>query len=658
MGWAPSGQHGIRLRADTDARSGAALYGEVVRATRRWGPWAIAAAWTVTAVAVTAAATIAPARTFGDPAVITAVLVGVVPLALSVVLARRAAGHPAGPLLAAAGSVLIVMSLPLGADAGPFAGTWTLLYLPFAVLLVLLPDGRAASPRWRAVAWAVTGVAVAFALAAAAETLSVPRTLLEVVAMALLVAFLALLVACAAAPIARYGRSDERARMRLRWIYVVGMTLPFTLLLCWASYLVLGTPDLVALGIGLMYLLLPAGVAVAIVRPNLFDIDRAAVAAVTAASLVVAALVVLSAVAAVAGVTMLDWPAATAIGVTAMLTMAAAIAYPWLRRAVERMLYPERGRALAALEQLAAGVDTGDAQPEEVEAVLRATLRDPGLVVGIRPLGGGPLVGLDGEPVPVAETTTDVTVRGESIGAIVPSSARAKRPAVAVARATAPLVDAVRLQAALRRATAEVEASRARLLSAGHEERRRLERDLHDGAQQRLVALGMRLRVLQRTSAPDAQTAAALDGAVAELGTAVAELRRLAHGVRPSLLDDGLDAALADMTRRAPSAIELDVRAAELPDIVATTAYFVVSEAVANALRHAAASRIRVSVRDDAGVLRVRVEDDGRGGAALRPEGGLTGLADRVGALGGEFSVSSRRGEGTTVEARIPCAWS
>src|SRR5690606_30010724 len=89
MGWAPSGQHGIRLRADTDARSGAALYGEVVRATRRWGPWAIAAAWTVTAVAVTAAATIAPARTFGDPAVITAVLVGVVPLALSVVLARR-----------------------------------------------------------------------------------------------------------------------------------------------------------------------------------------------------------------------------------------------------------------------------------------------------------------------------------------------------------------------------------------------------------------------------------------------------------------------------------------------------------------------------------------------------------------------------------------
>ncbi|MGB4136828.1 MAG: histidine kinase, partial [Microbacterium sp.] len=190
----------------------------------------------------------------------------------------------------------------------------------------------------------------------------------------------------------------------------------------------------------------------------------------------------------------------------------------------------------------------------------------------------------------------------------------------------------------------------------GYEERRRLERDLHDGAQQRLVALGMRLRVLQRATAPDDGVSDALDAAVAELGTAVAELRRLAHGVRPSALDDGLGAALAGLERLSPGIVELDVRAGELPDAVATTAYFVVSEAVANALRHSGASRVQVVVRHVDDVLRVRVADDGCGGASLRPAGGLTGLSDRVRALGGRLRVLSPSGDGTTVEATLPCA--
>ena len=136
----------------------------------------------------------------------------------------------------------------------------------------------------------------------------------------------------------------------------------------------------------------------------------------------------------------------------------------------------------------------------------------------------------------------------------------------------------------------------------------------------------------------------------------MAELRRLAHGVRPSALDDGLGSVLAELERLCPGTIDLDVRAGELPDAVATTAYFVVSEAVANALRHADADRIRVVVRHTDDELRVLVADDGRGGAIARATGGLTGLSDRVRTFGGRLRVDSEAGAGTTVEAVLPCA--
>jgi signal transduction histidine kinase len=198
-----------------------------------------------------------------------------------------------------------------------------------------------------------------------------------------------------------------------------------------------------------------------------------------------------------------------------------------------------------------------------------------------------------------------------------------------------------------------VVASRERLVRAGFEEQRRLERDLHDGAQQRLVALGMRLRVLQRSGAVPAAASSDLDAAVAELGTAVAELRRLAQGVRPSALEDGLAAALTEIAARTPGLVDLDVRASEVPDAVAVTAYFVVSEAVANALKHAGAERIRIVVESAADRLRLTIADDGRGGARAR--GGLTHMADRVDALGGTLSISSPPGDGTRIEAVLPC---
>lgn len=583
--------------------------------------------------------------------------VALVPLILGVIVARAAPGNAVGPLLALAGFCVVATNLVRESEIGPFAGSWMLLYLSFAIILLIVPDGRAASRRWGAIGWVIVADVVAFNALCALQW-AVPSTTdaTTIPALVLLFGFFGLLVVCASAPMVRFRRAEESDRTRLRWIFLAGISLPLTLLLCWTSYLLIGTADLVGFGLVLMYLAIPAGVTIAIVRPGLFDIDRATVATATATVLAVGILGVLSVACAAVGVSLVRWSPVAAITVLATLTGAAAFLFPLLQSALDRMLYPERGRAVAALRQLSSRVEAGTSSPDAVEDALRHALRDPGLRIACRDVGAHRLRLLDGRTATPTVATAFVQVRGEEIGAIIPSPDRVKRPATAVVRAAAPLIEAIRTDAVIAEARSEVEASRERLLRAGYEERRRLERDLHDGAQQRLVALGMRLRVLQRTSRADATLDAALDAAVAELGTAVAELRRIAHGVRPSALDDGLGAALADLTRLAPDVVELDVHAPALPDAVATTAYYVASEALANALRHAGASRIRITASERDGTLRVRVDDDGRGGASLTPTGGLTGLADRVAALGGELAVDSRPGAGTTVEAVLPCA--
>jgi signal transduction histidine kinase len=206
--------------------------------------------------------------------------------------------------------------------------------------------------------------------------------------------------------------------------------------------------------------------------------------------------------------------------------------------------------------------------------------------------------------------------------------------------------------------------SRARLLQAGYRERRRLERDLHDGAQQRLVSLGMSIRIAQRHLSDEGAGARAeidglLDQAVAELGTAVAELRAIAQGLRPLDLDSGLGPAIRSLTTALPIPVRLDVLDEDVPDEVATTAYYVASEALANVVKHADAENIDVCVIRRDGHVVVRVSDDGRGGAVARPGSGLAGLVDRVAAAGGRFSVGQGVGTdtatGTMIEAVLPC---
>jgi signal transduction histidine kinase/PAS domain-containing protein len=215
----------------------------------------------------------------------------------------------------------------------------------------------------------------------------------------------------------------------------------------------------------------------------------------------------------------------------------------------------------------------------------------------------------------------------------------------------------VSLALANEEARGELEASRARLVSAGDEERRRLERNLHDGAQQRLVSLSLSLRLAQRNLPTDPQAAQELLSAASlELGVALEELRELARGIHPAVLTErGLGPALQSLADRVPLPVELELPTDErLPRRVEAAAYYVVSEALANVAKYARASAVTVTVARQNGLAVVEVADDGVGGADPQRGTGLRGLTDRIEALDGTLFVDSRPGEGTRIRAEVP----
>jgi PAS domain S-box-containing protein len=202
----------------------------------------------------------------------------------------------------------------------------------------------------------------------------------------------------------------------------------------------------------------------------------------------------------------------------------------------------------------------------------------------------------------------------------------------------------------------ELRASRARLVAAGDEERRRLERNLHDGAQQRLVSLSLALRLAQaKVESDPAATGEILAGASEELAFALEELRELARGIHPAVLTDrGLGAALEGLAARTPLPIELETLDERLPAPIEAAAYYVVSEAVTNVVKHARASSAGVRVAATDGLVVIEVSDDGVGSADESRGSGLRGLADRIGALDGRLRIESPPSGGTRVVAEIP----
>jgi signal transduction histidine kinase len=252
-----------------------------------------------------------------------------------------------------------------------------------------------------------------------------------------------------------------------------------------------------------------------------------------------------------------------------------------------------------------------------------------------------------------------INVDGRLWGVIVVSSAREQPLPSDTEMRLAAFTELVATAIANAESQAQLTASRARIVAAADDARRRIERDLHDGAQQRLVTMALQLQAAQAAVPPETpELAAQLDELVSETTSALEELRELARGIHPAVLaEHGLPPALAALARRCPVPVELDVRTdGRLPEPVEVAAYYLVAEALTNAAKHANASTVQVEVGigETGDVLRVRVRDDGRGGARLSDGSGLLGLGDRVEALGGRLRVESASDAGTTVQAELP----
>jgi len=567
-------------------------------------------------------------------------------------------------------------SLPGGSWAALVSSLWPVFFAwPLAVAFVF-PDGRLPSPRWRPYAiFAACSMALLMLLLVLSEQLESPFTdvpnpvslrlpeSLGFLRMAAWLGMFASLFVGAAAVRSRFKRSKGIERLQMLWLAYAALLIPLGVVFFLLWGIVVGEPGDAALAFVLtMEAAVAIAVGVAVTRYRLYEIDRL-INRTLVYTLVTASLGLLYAAVAV--------PAGVLVGrgsswVTALAVLLAAAAFGPLRRraqaAVDWRFDRPRYEGLRRVRAFVDDVREGRREPEEVGAVLAAALRDPNAELLFRLPASDAYA--DDDARIVAEvpddgrTATRVEHRGQEIGLLRHKRALLDRPDLlhSVLAAASLAIEIARLRVEVRVQLAEVEESRARVVQAGYEERRRLERDLHDGAQQRLVTLGIVLRRLQLSLPREARILGpALDSAVAEVGRAIEDLRTIAAGVRPPRLDEGLSAALADLARAAPVPVELEATHERLPPQVEAAAYFFVCEAVTNAVKHASPSHVRVEALVANGELRLVVADDGIGGVTLADGTGLMGLTDRIEAQGGTLLIHSPPGEGTRIEAEIPC---
>ncbi|MDX6368790.1 MAG: hypothetical protein QOG93_292 [Gaiellaceae bacterium] len=615
-------------------------------------------------------------RAFG--ALSMAALLAAASTAVAIVVERRKPTGWLGPMLALTGFLPSLALLgdifkhgPLGNYAVAVSqGSWVLLFLSAALLVLFFPGGHLhGRDRW--LAGAIVADAVLFIAVGAMWPEpypapdehsphvfgTVPHALGVAIVAITLPGVLVMLILTVGSLVRRYRRSSVELRQQMRWLALGGMLLPLTLLAAWAGYVTVHIGDaLVFVGLGLASIAIPGVIGIAVLRPDLFDVNRALASTATHAAGTGVVLAIFTAANFGAGLLLPGDSVVAAVAATSLCALLLAPLRVRLQLRVDRWFYPARRAALAAIEELSRLTATTQARPEQLESVLQRALGDLSLRVGFVSGDGPGVVELSGDPLCGAATAVPVLLGGERVGLI--SASRTSRELLRdVAAAAAPNVEVIRLRLGLQQALRDVEASRSRMLRAGYEERERLERDLHDGAQLRLVSLGMALRLAQRhLSQGGVDVDGLLDQAVAELGTAVSELRQLAHGIRPSCLDDGLTPALSVLVDSVPIPVDMQVAETPIDGDLQTTAYYVASEAIANAVKHSRAERIALHVDARGSDLYVRVKDDGVGGAVQRDGSGLARLADRVSAHGGTLFVSSPRGGGTTVEAILPCA--
>jgi signal transduction histidine kinase len=542
----------------------------------------------------------------------------------------------------------------------------------------VFPDGRLPSPPWRRVAVLAAVGCGAFLLLGFfdSEPFEAPYQHVERPLPALpeaagvlwpiaMLGVLAGLVAALAAVRVRFRAADGIERLQMKWLAYTALLVPLTLLICVVGALAAsGAEDDDLFNALFLFMLgaIPASISVAVLRYRLYDIDR-----VINRTLVYGVLSLLLAGAYGATTLLLGtglgsgsaWP-------TAVATLLVAVAFRPLRARVQdavdrrfsRARYDARTRIVGFLEDLRAG----RAAPEEVEPVLREVLSDPRLELRFFLPESELYVDARGRPADDqaedGRVRTPVTRAGLPLGMVLHSPVDEERPGLLaeVVEAAGLAIEIARLRVELRRQLDEVEASRARIVSAGYEERRRLERDLHDGAQQRLISIGLALRHAQHELGVSPEKAGeSIDGAVREIDVAAGELQELARGVRPAQLDAGLTPALRELAARAPLPVQVNANGERFPQEIEAAAYFIASEGLTNAVKHSGARQVTLSAQRLNGMLAISISDDGVGGAFPNGGSGLRGLADRAAAHGGAFAIESQPQRGTVLTAELPC---
>lgn len=309
----------------------------------------------------------------------------------------------------------------------------------------------------------------------------------------------------------------------------------------------------------------------------------------------------------------------------------------------------------------------GAPSPERIEAMVAATLHDPSVQLGYWSPAAQAFISATGQPIqPITSATRAVAMverNGRSIATIVHDPTLREDPGLlaSVNAAVGLAIENQSLAAELQAQLDEVRASRTRIVAAADAERARLERDIHDGAQQRLLALMIELRLAREAvgANPNVDLAARLDRAMMNLRSTTDDLRELARGVRPAILADaGLGPAVRTLAELSSCPVELSIDlTGRLDAAVEAAAYFVVAESLANVVRHASATvtRVAISTESDPDRVVVAVTDDGVGGASVERGSGIRGLKDRVEALGGQLAVESRAGNGTRIRVELPC---